>query len=178
MELTQAKVREVLTYCPLTGKLTWRVARGRCAAGSPAGYDADRGYKGVRVFGKMMYVHRVAFLYMAGYLPPEVDHINGIRDDNRWVNLRASNRLDNSKNMQMPTTNKSGVLGVFWNRGKNKWTARIKVQQRDFHLGHFSCLEDAAAARREAEATHGFHENHGRVGQGRGVMLEFPEVAK
>lgn len=177
IEITQQAVRDVLDYSPSAGTLTWRVARGRCAAGSPAGYEADRGYRAIRIFGKVMYIHRVAFLYMAGSMPPEVDHINGSRSDNRWANLRAADRLENSKNMKTPNTNKSGVIGVFWNRGKRKWTARIKVRQQDIHLGHFERLSDAAEARRVAELEHGFHKNHGRIGYKRGVLLEFPTEA-
>lgn len=158
-------MREVLEYSPSTGSLTWRVARGRCAAGTPAGYDTDRGYRAVRIFGKVVYIHRVACLYMTGSIPPEVDHINGDRSDNRWLNLRRADRIENSKNMKMPSTNKSGVMGVFWNNGKRKWTARIKVRQQSIHLGHFHSLSDATEARRVAEIKYGFHENHGRTGK-------------
>lgn len=79
--------------------------------------------------------------------------------------------------MQMPLTNKSGVMGVFWNKGKQKWTAKIKVNQVDHHLGHFENLVDAAAARAKAEKEFLFHKNHGRSPHFRplGVNLEFLE---
>jgi len=177
-DLTQDVLRDVLHYSPETGLFTWRQARGRCSAGESAGYDADRGYRAIRVFGQIIYAHRAAFLYMTGSIPEEVDHINGHRADNRWSNLRASNRAHNSKNMKAPSTNRSGVVGVFWNTGKRKWTARIKVNQKSIHLGHFESIADAARARCVAEMEYGFCANHGRGVSARtdfeprGVILE------
>lgn len=162
----QAAIGAVLDYSPETGLLAWKVGRGRCAKGAIAGYDTGRGYVGVRVNGRCGYAHRVAFLLMTGRYPSNVDHINGKRDDNRWSNLREVSRSENGMNMAIPRTNKSGVIGVFWNTGKGKWTAKIKVQGQNFHLGHFSSAEDAAKARAEAEVRYGFHENHGRCSHG------------
>ena len=58
-----ADISELLSYCPETGLLRWKVARGRCAAGSVAGYDTGRGYIGVRVNKRCTYAHRVATLH-------------------------------------------------------------------------------------------------------------------
>lgn len=160
--LGQKDIREVLEYFPDSGIFVWRKARGRCSAGQIAGYDTGRGYRAMRVFGQCVYLHRAAYLYMTGTLPLEVDHINGNRADNRWENLRASCHAENSKNMQLPSTNKSGVMGVFWNAGKCRWTARIKVDQKSIHIGHFLRLKDATAARKAAESRYGFSKNHGR----------------
>lgn len=161
-QITQEKALAVLHYDPATGSMTWKVARGRCAAGTLAGYAAHNGYIGVRLFGRCYYAHRIAFLCMEGRHPLAVDHINGDRSDNRWSNLREVTRSENARNMKRPDTNKSGVVGVFWNAGKGKWTARIKLHQRTSHLGDFDNLQDATDARRAAEAELGFHANHGR----------------
>lgn len=159
-----AKLSDVLSYCPGTGVLKWKVARGRCSAGSVAGYDTGRGYIGVRVNGQCMYAHRVAFEIMTGRPPfGEIDHINGVRGDNSWKNLREVCQHENMLNRSMARSNKSGVIGVFWNTGKGKWTAKIKKHGKDIHLGHFSNISDAAEARKKAEAELGFHENHGRA---------------
>lgn len=154
--------RELLSYDPESGILTWRVSRGRVSAGHVAGYAAHNGYSGIRIDGRCYYAHRVIFAWMTGRSPEFVDHINGARSDNRWVNLREVTRSENGMNMKVPSTNKSGVIGVFWNKGKGKWTAKIKRQQRTTNLGHFERLSDAVSARREAEKRLGFHENHGR----------------
>ena len=163
----QSAVGQLLSYCPETGLLHWKVSRGRCSAGAEAGYDSGRGYIGVRVMGRCMYAHRVAFLLMSGTNPEFVDHINGIRSDNRWKNLREVSRSQNGMNMAMPVTNTSGCMGVFWNEGKRMWTARIKKNQVTRHLGHFASFDDAVKARKQAELAEGFHANHGRPTNGR-----------
>lgn len=157
------KLSEVLSYCPDTGLLRWKVARGRCTKGAVAGYDTGRGYIGVRVFGRCQYAHRVAFILMTGREPDhQIDHINGNRCDNRWENLREVSCAENMMNRSVSRGNKSGVIGVFWNSNKSKWTAKIKKNGVDVHLGHFHDLENAKSARIEAEKAFGFHENHGR----------------
>lgn len=158
-----ADISELLSYCPETGLLRWKVARGRCAAGSVAGYDTGRGYIGVRVNKRCTYAHRVAFLLMTGREPEFVDHISGDRSDNRWANLREVDRSGNGMNMRTPASNKSGVIGVFWNKGVGKWTAKIKKNQASTSLGHFDDFNDAVAARKQAEKDLGFHVNHGRI---------------
>lgn len=158
----QSAIGELLTYSPDTGQLTWKVARGRCSAGSRAGYDTGRGYIGVRVNGVCTYAHRIAFLLMTGRSPSFVDHINGVRSDNRWSNLREVSRSENARNMSRSSVNTSGVVGVFWNAGKGKWTARIKKHQATKHLGDFDDFDLAVAARKSAELEMGFHANHGR----------------
>lgn len=48
------------------------------------------------------YAQRLAVLFMTGKLPPEnmdVDHINGLKKDNRWCNLRVVTRSDNMLNL-------------------------------------------------------------------------------
>lgn len=158
----QNAIGELLDYNEETGALTWKVARGRCSAGEVAGYGTGRGYLGVRVMGKCYYAHRIIFLLKTGRFPEFVDHINGDRSDNRWSNLREVDKTTNGMNMRRPAHNSSGVIGVFWNSGKGKWTARIKLRQQSKHLGHFDDFAEAVAARKQAEADLGFHPNHGR----------------
>tara|TARA_R110000823_G_C15640123_1_gene469716 strand:- start:90 stop:332 length:243 start_codon:yes stop_codon:yes gene_type:complete len=79
------------------------------------GYE-HKGYTYVRIDGEQHLLHRLAFLYTAGYTVLdgyEVDHINGIRDDNRLVNLRVVSRSENQRNTEVRSTNTSGVEGVF-----------------------------------------------------------------
>jgi hypothetical protein len=160
--LTAQRVREVLAYNPETGALTWLSARGRQPAGAIAGCDSGQGYRDIRVDGEQHRAHVIAFLHFYGRWPEhEIDHINGRRDDNRIVNLRDVPRSINRRNAARSTNNKSGVTGVFWNTEKGKWTAKIKVNRREIHLGHFTILEEAAAARKAAEQAHGFSPRHG-----------------
>ncbi len=162
MTLTQERVRELLSYNAETGITTWKTSRGRVRAGQVAGYPDGRGYMAIRIDGSMYTMHRVVFLWVHGYLPDEVDHINGDRADNRLDNLRPATRRQNMRNAARFSHNRSGVAGVFWNADKGKWTARIKVDGRSIHLGHFDNKDEAAAARKQAESRFNFSTGHGR----------------
>lgn len=62
----------------------------------------------------------------------------------------AGTSMDMLRSKKIPSDNTSGHKGVYWIRGK--WVAKIVFQKKAFYLGSFDALEDAAAARREAEA--------------------------
>jgi len=162
-KITQKRLKELFIYDPKTGIFLWRIARGRQAAGAIAGWNCEDGYRRTKVDGPEYGLHRLAILYMHGRMPDaDVDHINGIRNDNRIINLRSVTRKENHKNRGISLANKSGRIGVFWNSGKQKWTARIKVDGIDHHLGHYKEIEDAASARDKAEIELRFHVNHGK----------------
>jgi hypothetical protein len=80
-----------------------------------------------------------------------VDHINGNRLDNRKENLRLCTMKENRFNNKNYSTNKSGYPGVSWHKKAGKWRARIQVQEKQIHLGLFDSLEEAIAARQQAE---------------------------
>ncbi|EEI1439631.1 HNH endonuclease [Salmonella enterica] len=94
-------------------------------------------------------IHR---LVAAAFIPgsaPEVDHINGRRDDNRAVNLRWANATLNNLNRHVCQSS-SGVIGVCFRPGKkNPWQAYGKVNGKFKSLGHFPTKQLAAAARRK-----------------------------
>jgi hypothetical protein len=110
--------------------------------------------------------HRIAarlawFMYYGEWPEDQIDHINGNSIDNRIENLRDVTDVENSRNLSISSYNKTGVMGVnLTSRGK--FRARIKVYGKETALGCYSTLEEAAAARKEAEKKYGFHENHGR----------------
>lgn len=99
---------------------------------------------------------------MTGEWPNEIDHINHVRDDNRWINLRDGTRSDNQKNASMRTDNKSGFLGVSWSNEVNKWRAQAMVNHKVKSLGYFDDKFEAICARASANNKYGYHENHGR----------------
>jgi hypothetical protein len=82
----------------------------------------------------------------------QIDHKNGTRSDNMFVNLRECNNSENNANRQRQTNSTSGFKGVCWNNRAKKWMAHIKVLQKQIHLGYFDAPEDAHAAYIEASA--------------------------
>ena len=80
-----------------------------------------------------------------------VDHINGNKLDNRRCNLRICTQHHNSMNHSVRKNNTSGVTGVTWYKGRNKWHASIMINGKNKHLGYFNTLEEATEARKQAE---------------------------
>lgn len=153
--LTAERLRELLHYDPETGAFTWRSSpRYRIEAGARAGYlDTSLDYRRIRVDGVQYLEHRLVWLYVHSRWPCEqIDHANGMRDDNRLANLRECTHAENQQNHGANPRNRSGYPGVDWYAALSKWRARIRVEGRGRHLGYFTDLEEAAEAYRIAKA--------------------------
>jgi len=159
--LTRARLKKLLSYDPETGVFTWLLSRGTQSAGNTAGCDGGEGYTIVKIDRQPHGAHRLAFLYMYGAMPEEVDHVNHVRDDNRWVNLRPATRASNSLNYSRSSHNTSGTTGVCWDKRAGKWAAYIHTNGKQKRLGRFASLDDARSKRKVAEAALGYHSNHG-----------------
>jgi hypothetical protein len=128
-----------------------------------AGSKNGDGYVHVEFDGAKHKAHRIIWLWQTGQQPTgDVDHENGIVDDNRWVNLRDKTTTEVMRNQRRYKNNASGTAGVWWDRRRGKWQANIGVQGKVIRLGWFLEKDEAIAARRSAEIEHGFHPNHGR----------------
>jgi len=148
MRLTQKMLKELLTYNPNTGIFTNKVNRGISRKGEQAGGLNDNGYVRVRIKGEKYGAHRLAFLYMLGYFPEQqVDHINGICDDNRWCNLRHVSSSCNMQNQKEYCNNTSGFSGVQWHKKTMKWQAGVCINKKCIYLGGYDTKIDAALAR-------------------------------
>lgn len=160
-----------------TGRLFWRsrhrdsLPSARAAtywesqiAGTEAFTAQDKdGYKKGAVKGNDYLAHRVIWLLHTGHWPADqIDHVNGIRSDNRICNLRPASNTENGRNKRIRSDNSSGVQGVGWCKREKKWQARIRVDGTLKHLGYFNDIQLAASVRKRAEREYGFHENHGR----------------
>jgi hypothetical protein len=161
--ISQKTLKQQLHYCPQTGLFTWLVANSnRLKVGDVAGHKDARGYVQIGVHGKGYRAHRLAFLYMEGEFPPEhVDHINHIRDDNRWANLRHATNKENNRNSPMNKKNTSGFVGVSFHKAIKKWAANITLGGKQKHLGYFDDKKEAINVRKAANIRYGFHKNHG-----------------
>ena len=159
--MTPEIVRELFDY--RDGALYWKVKPSRSVnIGDRAGGALARGYLRIKVYGESRYAHRLIFLWHHGYLPPEIDHINNVRNDNRVENLRAATKQQNARNRKINSANKSGVKGVCWSPMHRKWRAEGYANGRQKNLGYFTVLSDAAVAVRQfRELHHGEFANHG-----------------
>lgn len=145
-ECSICRLEELLSYCPATGILIWKVRRGAKAAGSVAGTN-DKGHINVIVDYEHYPAHRIAWaLYYKEWPNAEIDHINRVRSDNRISNLRLASRTEQLRN-------RSEVKGVYLEKRTKlpSWYAQIKVGTERINLGTFYSLEEATAARIAAE---------------------------
>lgn len=163
--ITQSRLKELFEYSPSTGlftRIAVRAGRGKC--GDIAGAIRGDGYKCIEVDGKKYLSHRLAWLYVHGEFPQEqIDHINGIRFDNRMENLRAVSNLENRMNSKCRRDAKFGIMGVGWHKRDSTFFANIGMGGKLIHLGYFDNLLDAICARKSAERQYKFHANHGRT---------------
>lgn len=113
------------------------------------------GYVVVAFTSKRLLVHRVAWVLMTGEWPMLfIDHKNGIKNDNRWLNLREANHSENAANSKLKSTNKSGFKGVS-QKVNGKWIAQIKKNGKTRHIGTFDNPLDASLAyKAKASSTH------------------------
>jgi hypothetical protein len=179
---SQEMLNELLAYDPENGTLAWKarspVRFPDCArwgqegtaqrwntrwAGKPAFTNDTRGYRQGEIFGRPYFAHRIIWRMVHGDEPADIDHIDGNRSNNRLSNLRAVTRQENLRNARRRSDNSSGVVGVTWDKRKQRWYACIAVSQRTINLGSYRTLEEATAARKAADRQYGFHENHGRA---------------
>jgi hypothetical protein len=153
--ITQERLKSLLTYDPDTGEFRWAVDQGsRGKLGDVAGTFTAKGYRYIRIARRGYMAHRLAWLYMTGNWPAaQVDHINRLKHDNRWVNLRAATNVENAQNQPVRCTNRSGVTGVHYYPRYKKWCASIRANRKRVFLGYFDKKDDAVAARKAAEIT-------------------------
>lgn len=157
--MTPARAHELLKYDPDTGTFEWRVDRtGKAKAGTSAGRLDSGGYLQISIDNRRYRANRLAWFMQTGAWPKgEIDHINGIRTDDRFANLRDVPRSENMKNKRRYKTVRGPYPGVSQRFGK--WHATIQGS----HIGTFATDADAIAARMNAERARGFHPNHGRA---------------
>jgi hypothetical protein len=137
-------LREQFWCDPQTGAVYLKRGTQRKKAGSRADFVRDSGYAFVAVDRKFVRAHRVVWALVNGQAPDcDIDHVNGVRSDNRIVNLRLASRSENISNARNAAVGVSGYRGVVWKQKAAKWAAQIKKDGKRFHLGLF---EDPRAA--------------------------------
>ncbi|MCK4758405.1 MAG: HNH endonuclease [Candidatus Aminicenantes bacterium] len=161
--ITQEKLKKLLHYDPETGIFTRLISTQGKKKNSIAGAKTNLGYIKIIINKKPYLAHRLAWLYMTGEWPVEdTDHIDHVRDNNRWNNLREVSRSENLKNQSMRKSNSSGITGVSWNKLRDKWKVQINLDGVRKTLLQSKDFFEACCVRKSAENRYGFHANHGR----------------
>lgn len=138
-------------YNPETGDLI------RKRNGVKVGSVSTSGALQVQIQGKNYLVHRIAWAMSHGKMPDGViDHINRNNRDNRLKNLRDVSVSTNTRNSGLCSHNTSGIKGVSWVNGRNRWKVQMMAGGPNKCLGYRDNLLDAAALRKSAELEHGF----------------------
>ncbi len=96
-------------------------------------------------------VHRLFFYWHYGYLPDQIDHIDGNGLNNKIDNLRETNDSDNQRNkeknnIRLGKKTSSRHKNVSWDKRSNKWRARVKLNKKYFGLGQFDIEDEAGEA--------------------------------
>lgn len=148
-------VREYFDYDPSSGVVTWKKTPPGVywfKPGKRAGYRKNRGYRIIIISGRGYLEHRIAWLWMTGVWPVnEIDHIDRVKNNNAWSNLRAATRQENEWNKGPLSSNTSGVLGVCSHKQSGGWQARITSRDGKPHFKLFRKIEDAIAWRKHQE---------------------------
>lgn len=143
--LTTDRLRELLSYDPQTGDMTWKklpVSK-QARLGKPAGYVPAGNYRQIGIGGKLYNAHRLAWLYMTGEWPKHyIDHRDGDKSNNRWDNLREATSSENLCN-RGPQKNGNRLKGVHHRRTTGKWRALISKHGKIFYLGEHDTEQQA-----------------------------------
>lgn len=144
-DLTQARLREVLSYDPLTGEFRWLYNSRNTTIGAIAGYKCLSGYINIGIDGGKYRGHRLAWLYTYGRWPyEECDHEDMNRANNVLANLRECTHQQNMANRRAQSNNKLGIKGV---RERNSgFEACIALNGKQLYLGMFTTVDAAQAA--------------------------------
>ena len=143
--ITLQRLRNMLSYAQQTGIFIRKVRAGRKLAGTVAGYADKTGYVRIGIDGISYHAHRLAWFYITEEWPDNIDHCDGNKHNNAWVNLRDVSRSVNLQNRKKATCrNKTGFLGV--HQHGSGFAAAIRLNGRQTYIGTFKTPELAHAA--------------------------------
>ena len=172
-ELTQDVLKEIIHYDPISGEWIWLYnpkstkTRNKIYAGSKAGSITRYGYVIITFYlgGKKYQIlaHRLAFLYMVGRLPTlEVDHIDMVRTNCKWDNLREVTHSENAQNRRKQSNNTTGLKGVAkCSKHPGKWYVQIVFNGKRHTKYGFTSPEEASEYYKNLVKEH--HGEYGRV---------------
>lgn len=150
----------------LDGQLYWKESRRGISKGAAAGTKSTGQYSQVRINRKRYMLHRVIWCLFNGVIPAgmTIDHRDLDKQNNRIENLRLLSQGDNNKasTIQPQRNNSTGIPGVYFDRSRSRYRARIQVAGNTINLGSSNDLPTAVRLREAAEVRYGFTALHNR----------------
>jgi len=144
------------------GLLFWKSKRNGIKPNKQAGWLSENGYWYIKVNKQIFRRHRIVFAMHHGFMPEFIDHINGIKNDDKIENLREATKTQNQYNTKLRKNNTSGVKGITWHKRIEKWAIQITVNKKKHHIGYFDDIELAELVIQEARNKyHKEFANHG-----------------
>lgn len=141
-------LREYFDYNSETGIFRAAKARNKTPVGRVLGYTNDKGYVYLGLFGKVYLAQRIAWKIMTGEdSAGDIDHRDGNKSNNAWLNLRLATRTQNNANSK--PRNRPYPKGVKPTR-HGAYRAQIQKNKVGYYLGTFPTVEEASMAYKAA----------------------------
>ncbi len=145
-------------YNPETGLFRHKRNTGRGRIGRIAGLQRDDGYISVSIDGLAYLAHHLAWYYVYGTWPQEVDHWDRNRSNNRIKNLRDATRGQNNMNSdgwsQDKRTHKLPRGVYHYPQCPGRYRSQIVVNKKPIHLGCFNSIAEAEQTYKAAAHKH------------------------
>lgn len=126
-----SQLKDVLRYDPESGRWTRLTGCRKGQIAAEFSFDKN-GYRIIYFAGKSYRAARLAYFYVTGVWPVEVDHIDLDKSNDKWSNLREATSSQNKFNRRVQENNKRRLKGVGWHVRNGKWRARLR--QKDILL--------------------------------------------
>ncbi len=139
--ITQKLLLETFTYDPDTGTLTRRARNGKAA--KVEARTNKEGYIVVSV-GASCLAHRVIWFMQTGSWPSEtIDHDNGVKNDNRWANLKPRSWTANMLSHRNRSPGEAGVRGA--RKQGDKFRGVVCFKGKDYYTPTRDTLAETEA---------------------------------
>lgn len=144
--MTQERLKEALSYNKEDGKFRWNISKVGRKFGKEVGCKLNSGAIQIMLDYKKYLAHKLAFLYVEGYIPDEVDHKDGNPSNNCWENIRACTKSQNLRNRKIMPTSKTGVKNVHYRKDRNSYVVSLYLNNKRTFISSHKSIEDANAA--------------------------------